>query len=348
MSGRFRVLVAGGAGLVGAAVAEQLLSESAEVIVADVLGDWGDGRTVREARVARLQRLPGATVARVDLTAGGAAAALLGRHEPAAIVNAAVFPPDGPGAAPLLAAARTLSEPPFFLHLSDGSLHGPPAVPDAPAREDEPLEPGDDPAARLHAREEELVRESGLPFTVLRLFELLAPGLPAGRFPTAALEAVLAGSEAVLPDDAPRDYLALEDAVAGILAALARRAAGETFNLASGRAVRPSDVVRLLGEKAFRPVRVRAAGPPARVPRIADVEKAWEGLRFRPRRTLDFVVQAIVADRLGSREAATTKRRPGGLPAPPPEPDPEPPRNVSRRELFGLFRGPIDRARRGK
>ena len=58
----FRVLVAGGAGLVGAAVATQLLSEGAEVAVVDSLLDEGDGRAAKEERAAALRAFPKATV----------------------------------------------------------------------------------------------------------------------------------------------------------------------------------------------------------------------------------------------------------------------------------------------
>ena len=69
----FRVLVAGGAGLVGSAVARQLLSEGAEVAVVDAMGDQGDGRAVREERARELRAFPKATVVTADLSLPGAA-----------------------------------------------------------------------------------------------------------------------------------------------------------------------------------------------------------------------------------------------------------------------------------
>ncbi|MFN7988059.1 MAG: NAD(P)-dependent oxidoreductase [Thermoanaerobaculia bacterium] len=337
----FRVLVPGGAGLVGSAVATQLLSEGAEVVVVDPLAEQGDGRAVRERRLAALRAFPKATILAADLSLPGAASELLRELRPAAVVNAALFPPGATGVEAMLEAMRG-DEPPFLVHLSDGALYGPSERPGQPATEDEPLDPGRDPLLLQRMVEEERVRSSGVPSVVLRLFGVLAPGAPPSRFPQDALEAFLDGDEVVLPSDAPRDLLHLRDAVHGILAALALRPAGRTINLGSGRWFAPSHVVRLLGEKAFRQVRVRVEGKETRPGRIASLARAGELLRFHPRTTLEKSVEEIVAARLGAPE--TTTSRPGAAPAlhPAPAPAREEPREVSRRDLFGLFRRPFD------
>lgn len=337
----FRVLVAGGAGLVGSAVATQLLSEGAEVVAVDVLSDQGDGRAVRERRLAALRAFPKATILTADLCLPGAASDVFRELRPAAVVNAALFPPGGAGVETMLEAIRG-EEPPFLVHLSDGALYGPSERPGQPATEDEPLDPGRDPLLLQRMVEEERLRASGVPNVVLRLFGVLAPGAPPSRFPQDALEAFLDGDEVVLPSDAPRDLLHLRDAVHGILAALALRPAGRTINLGGGRWYAPSHVVRLLGEKAFRQVRVRVEGKETRPGRIASLARAGELLRFRPKTTLEKAVEEIVASRLGAPETTTT--RPGAAPAlrPAPAPAREEPREVSRRDLFGLFRRPFD------
>jgi nucleoside-diphosphate-sugar epimerase len=340
----FRVLVAGGAGLVGSAVARQLLSEGAEVVVADSFGDDGDGRAVREARAAALRAFPKATVVTADFSLPGAASDVLRELRPAAVVNAALFPPGGPGVVSLLEAMGGLDQA-FLVHLSDGALYGAPAAPGRLALEEEPVDPGRDPVLLHRLVEESRLRASAVPNVILRLFGVLAPGAPANRFPQDLLEAFLDGNEVVLPSDAPRDLFHVRDAVHGILAALALRPAGKTINLGSGQGTVPSHLARLLADRAFRQVRIRVEERAMRVPRIADLSRARDVLRFHPRTSLETAAGEIVAARLGAPETSTSRPRPLA-PAPRPRKTPEPERNepkeVSRRELFGFFRRPFD------
>lgn len=338
----FRVLVAGGAGLVGSAVARQLLSEGAEVVVADAMGLDGDGRDAKEARAAALRAFPKSTFVAADLTLPGAADEIFRELSPAAVVNAALFPPGGPGVEALIEATRSHGDP-FLVHLSDGALYGPPSFPGQPAAEDEALDPGSDPLLLHRLVEEDRLRASGVPHVVLRLFPVLAPGLLPRRFPHRELEALLDGNEVVLPTDTPLDLLHVRDALHGILAALALRPSGRTINLASGTGVAPSRVVRLLAEKSFRPLRFRVAEVPFRSNRVASVARAGELLRFRPRTTLETALDEIVAARLGAPETASSRPGPPAAARPaPPSPSPEEPKEVSRRELFGFFRRPFD------
>ena len=338
----FRVLVAGGAGLVGAAVATQLLSEGAEVAVVDSLLDEGDGRAAKEERAAALRAFPKATVVTADLSLPGAASDVFRELKPGAVVNAALFPPGGSGLVPMLEAMRSHDRP-FLVHLSDAALYGAPAAPGQPALADEPVDPGRDPVLLQRVAEEASLRGSEVPNVVLRLFGLLAPGAPATRFPQDALETLLDGGEVVLPSDAPRDLLHLRDAVHGILAALALRPAGRTINLGSGRGVAPSHVVRLLAERAFRQARVRVTDRPVRPGRIASTVRAGELLRFLPRTPLESAVEEIVAARLGAPETSTSRPRPvAPRRAAPLATGREEPQEVSRRELFGFFRRPFD------
>lgn len=339
----FRVLVAGGAGLVGSAVARQLLEEGAEVAIVDALVAEGDGRSVREARLEALRSYPKANVVTADLSLPGAAAEVFREVRPGAVVNAALFPPGGPGLTAMLEAARA-HEKPFFVHLSDAALYGPPGAPGQPALEAEPIDPGRDPVLLQRMVEESRLRGSDLSWVVLRLFDLLAPGAPPTRFPQDVLESLLAGEEIVLPSDAPRDFLHLGDAVHGILAALALRPEGRTLNLGSGRGVAPSLVLHLLGDRAFRPVRFRVSGPSVRPARIADLALAGELLRFRPTTSLETSLAEIVSARLGSPQTLTSRPGPALRPvrsAPAAASAPDAPREVSRRELFGFFRGPL-------
>ncbi|MBK6405675.1 MAG: NAD-dependent epimerase/dehydratase family protein [Holophagales bacterium] len=236
----FRVLVAGGAGLVGSAVATQLLSEGAEVIVVDAMGDQGDGRAVREKRAQALRSFPKATVVTADLSLPGAASDVFRDLKPDAVVNAALFPPGGPGVVSMLEAMRS-HEKPFLVHLSDGALYGSPASPGQPALEEEAIDPGRDPVLLQRMVEESRLRGSDVPHVILRLFRILAPGAPANRFPQDALETLLDGGEVVVDSDAPQDLLHVRDAVHGILAAWpSARPDGRSTSEAAAASRRPT------------------------------------------------------------------------------------------------------------
>jgi nucleoside-diphosphate-sugar epimerase len=343
----FRVLVSGGAGLVGSAVAKQLLSEGAEVAIVDAFGEQGDGRAEREKRAEALRSFTKATLVTADLSLPGAASDVFREFRPAAVVNAAIFPPGGSGIDSLLEALRS-HEKPFLVHLSDAALYGAAAAPGQPAVEEEPIDPGRDAVLLQRMVEEARLRGSEVPNVILRIFDLLAPGAPASRFPQDALERLLDGEEVVLPSDAPRDLLHVRDAVHGILAALALRPAGRTINLGSGRGVAPSRLVQLLADRAFRQVRIRVEERETRPRRIAGLGRAGELLRFQPRTSLETAAEEIVAARLGAPETSTT--RPGPLaparrPSPPRKVEREEQKEVSRRELFGFFRRPFDGGR---
>lgn len=333
------VLVAGGAGFLGSAVARRLLGTGEGVVLLDAFDDAGDGRALKEERIAAFSRHPRAAVVRGDAADPAFLESVLAEHRPSSIVNATLLRPDGRGLGPLLESARGAGIG-VFVHLSDGRLYGPRDEAERRAREDEAPEPGDDPDLVAKAAEEKALLASGLPFVNLRVFSAVGPGGGPARFPLDALEALFGGEEIVLPDDAPRDFVHTEDVVRGILFAIARRPLGETVNLGFGLAVRPSEIVRALALRAAREARISVSGKSLRPPRIADLEKAWQKLGYSPQLGVGEIAWEIVRARLypekagrAARPADTSSRAPAELPRP-----------VSRRELFELFRKPFDAA----
>jgi nucleoside-diphosphate-sugar epimerase len=328
------VLVAGGAGLIGAAVAKALLADGNDVVAADDFGDRGDGRNVKEWRAERLSADPRAAVERVDLSDAAALADLFARHRPAAVVNAALFDPAGPGAGPLMFAARSDGTG-LFVHFSDGDLYAPGPEPERPAREEEPLDAGGDPALSAKLEEERVLRELGLPFVALRVFGVLGPMFPPGRFPVGPLEAILAGEEVVHEESGWRDVVHIDDVVRGAVLALRRRPVGKAVNLGGGLLVNPRTLIALLARETGREPRIRVTPPPGplRPRRPANLETARTELAWEPAFTVGGIVTSLVSARLGT---ATVRRRSAAA-APPREPA----RPVSRRELFGLFRRPF-------
>ena len=327
------VLVAGGAGLIGAGVSNALLEEGDGVIVADGFDEGGDGRNVKEWRAERLASDRRAAVERVDLTDAAALEELFARSRPAAVVNAALFDPAGAGAGPLMRAARTAGTG-LFVHLSDGALYAAGPEPERPAREEEPLDAGGDTGLAAKLEEERLLAEIGLPFVSLRLFEVLGPMFPPRRFPVAALDAILAGEDVHYEEAGWRDVLHLDDAVRGILLSLRRRPLGRAVNLGGGLMVNPRTLIALLAREAGKELRIRVTPPPGplRPRRPANLEAAARELGWAPAFTVGNIVESLVSARLGTpaprRRLATARSR-------------EPARPVSRRDLFGLFRRPF-------
>jgi UDP-glucose 4-epimerase len=340
-----RTLITGGCGLLGSAIAGRLLDAGEAIVVADLFEDTGDGRVVKEER-AQVLRVRGADVVRVDLSNPALLWPIFADHRPSAVVNAAVFAPDGEGLRPFVTVARAAGIG-FFVHLSDGALYGEPAEPGLLAKEDEPIPVKEDPSLRQKATEEELLRDASIPYTILRVFPLIGPAFPEWRFPGHAFESILLGDEVVLPDDEPRDFVHIDDAARSAQLALHVRAAGATVNVGSGLGARPSDILQALAVRSGRPLRFRV-DPEAHktVHRIADTTTACEVLRFVPQRDVGDAVEAIAAARLHTE---TTTSRPRGESTSPTRRDvpsaSDAPRVVSRREIFSVFRRPFGKDR---
>jgi nucleoside-diphosphate-sugar epimerase len=337
-----RVLVAGGAGFLGAAIVRQLLGAGEDVVLLDTFDDAGDGRACKEERAASVRNRERLTVARGDGTDEDFLESLLAEQRPSAVVNAMRLPLDSAGLGPLLEASRQAGVG-ILVHLSDGALYGPRDEASLRAHEDEPAEPGEDRDLLAKAAEEEALLASGLPFVILRVFAAAGPGAGPARFPSDALEALLAGREALLADDAPRDFVHPQDVARGVLFALRKRPIGEIVNLGFGLSVRPSELLSALAVRAAAECRFTVAGNAARTPRIADMEKAWQTLGFSPQFGLGEIVWDTVRARLFPAEAARAYEQPQ---VPATARASEAPKPVSRRELFGLFRRPFDAGRK--
>lgn len=337
------VLVAGGAGLLGAAIATSLLEEEVDVVLADRFDATGDGTEVKEWRAERLAKNPRARVERLDLADIDALDDLFARRRPAAVVNAALFDPSGPGAGPLFRAARAAGTG-LLLHLSDGALYAPGPRPERPAKEDEPLEAGDDPALRAKLEEERILLDLGLPAIVLRVFTVVGPMFPPRRFPVRELEAILAGEEVVFEEAGFSDFIHVEDVVRGVAAAFHRRPIGRALNLGGGLLVNPRTVLALLARDARRALRLTVTPPrgPLRPRRAANLDAAFETLGWSPGYNMGPIVTSLLSARQGTGGVRAADARVTPSHAPPREPA----RPVSRRELFGILRRPFDSGRR--
>jgi UDP-apiose/xylose synthase len=166
-------------------------------------------------------------------------------------------------------------------------------------------------------------RHHGLPFTIVRPFNVIGPrmdflpdidgaGLP--RVLAAFMSALLRGEDLLLVDGGRqrRSFIFIDDFVDGVVRILERRSAaeGEIFNLGNpANDVTIAELAALLG-RAYR-AQVPGAAPRTRVvtaeelygvgyddseERVPDIAKAEARLGFRPGTRLPEMLPAIVAD----------------------------------------------------
>lgn len=334
------VLVAGGAGLLGSAVARRLLRAGNTVIAADGFDDSGDGRGAKEERAAEIAAHPNGIVVRLDMTDPLGVESLMAAHRPDVVLNAARFDPGGAGAEALVESSLS-ARIGAFIQLSDAALYGPAPEPHKRAQEDEPVFFGEDSYLESLARTEERIRNSSLPFVIFRVFSSLGPSFPIGRFPMSELEALLSDEEIFLEAESSRDFLHVADAARAVELALEKKLSGHVINLGSGVPTSLRRVVEMLASGVGHEARIVSL-PTTSDERIADMEKLWTLLGFAPHIGIEKCVQEIATARTSSLNFAAPRFQPVSNPESsisPPSETADPARPVSRRELFDIFRG---------
>ncbi len=139
--------------------------------------------------------------------------------------------------------------------------------------------------------------------TVLRLANIYGPGLSRGTI----LADLLAQLDAVGPirvrnAGSERDYLWVDDAAAGLLAAAARQVGG-VFNLASGRTVSVRELAERVLKAAGQPDRLVESNAESFHSRISlDIADTIQKLVWRPRTSLEDGVIHLVGTFQASRD----------------------------------------------
>jgi nucleoside-diphosphate-sugar epimerase len=250
-----RVLVTGGGGFLGAAIARALAARGDTAIAFDTqfagLADRG--------LESRLVRVPG------DITDMANVAQALSAYRPDAVVHCAAIVGVLSSLASPLNVVRVNVEGSVLLfeamrlagvrrcaHLSSEEAYGP-FLSDR-IDESHPLDPVM-PYGICKAAVEQLGRSyrdlHGLEVINLRTSWVYGPGLPRERVPKTLVEAALAGRALHVASGAETaiDHTYLDDLVSGVLAALDRREHRyDAYNIASGAAATVADLVRIVGE----------------------------------------------------------------------------------------------------
>lgn len=283
MKGR-RVLVAGATGFIGAPLVARLARDGAHVVGASRSGGI-DLADVRQARA--LGRCA------VIVNAAGRTSV------PASCIDPLPFERDN------VEVTRSLLE----LARRDGAhvvqtssyVYGTPHR--LPVDESHPLAAHNPYAASKLAAEASCVehhRATGLPVTILRVFNAYGPMQRAPLLVPTIVAGIRAGVVEIADATPRRDFVHVDDVVDAFARVVAQRPAGcEAINVGSGRSTSVAELVDLAIRASRRSVAVRVAHAPrpdeiADV--VADVRKAASMLGWRPRVALASGVAALLRE----------------------------------------------------
>lgn len=231
-----RAVVTGGAGFIGSNLVDALLARGDEVVVVDDLS------TGKRDNVGAEARLVEADIRNADLGEALRGADAVFHLAAQADVPTSVRRPDFDAEVNVVGTVRVLQaagETPVVFSSTGGAIYG---ECERPAREDDPRRPLSPYGAAKLAGEEYLAawnRLHGTQHTVLRFGNVYGPRQEAGLeggVVAIFLEAMADGRETAIFGDGEqvRDFVHVDDVVAGLLAAVAN---GGVFNIGSGEAV---------------------------------------------------------------------------------------------------------------
>jgi GDP-4-dehydro-6-deoxy-D-mannose reductase len=311
-----RVLVTGVSGFVGGHLAEHLIAAGDLVVGLSASGRWPE-ELVNLSRVVRIERCD---LTKIDT---GDLAALISRKRPEAIYHlaaqanpqASMTDPRGTwalnlgGTLNLLEAVKAsgLDPGPRVILVSSGVCYGNPAPEHLPVTEDCPLRPNNPYSASKGAADLLGIQHflaHGTDVVMVRPFNHAGPR-QSPSYVLSALARQVAEVETghklrveVGNLDVVRDFTDVRDVVRGYRLLAERGAAGEVYNLGSGRGTRLADALETLTTQAQTPItvfvdpaRVRPVDQPLLV---ADPSKLRAATGWEPR----FPIAQTLADML--------------------------------------------------
>ena len=281
-----RVLVTGGLGFIGSRLCAALLEQGVDVrIVDDLSGHYAEstGQAAAAALAARGAEVTIACAEAAHLTGVDAVihlAALPGvrtRRSPSAFHETNV------GLTERLVRAASAAGVRFVL-VSSSSVYG--NAHELPTPEQTPAAPLN-PYAASKVAAEDVVREHGADAVIVRPFSVYGPGQRPEMAFARWIDSLGAGR--ALPWHAApgsaRDFTYVDDAVAGILAALRRGRAGEAYNVSGWRSVGLRAALDVLEEAFGRPAPLATTPGSAAEARVTHGcgRKAAAELGYEPR-----------------------------------------------------------------
>lgn len=292
---RMQVLVTGGAGFVGSRLVIGLVEAGHRVTVLDNLSATGSWRLLGAVERA-IETHHGDVRIEDDLARLPARAWDRVYHLAASFANArSIAHPLLDEATNVLGTLHVLRHARergcgLFVYTGSSSSYGD-VTP--PFLEDGAMAPGT-PYARTKLAGEDLVRRSGLPSTVFRLFNVYGPGDVPGPWRNAIPKMIAAlhetaGRITLFGEDATRDFTYVDDVVRVL--ADAPRMAGRTVNVATGTATSVRSVAetlaRLMDTSRDRIVVGERRSWDRVVHRVADVSRLREALGWTPSTPLE-------------------------------------------------------------
>ena len=308
------VLITGGAGFIGSHLAERLLAATEHsLVLLDNFNDYYDPR-LKQANVASVMENPRVTIVPGDFRDAASTARLFREHGVRQVIHLGAFPgvpfsvqhpqwyieTNVGGTLSLLEAAR---EHPVerFLFASSSTVYGRGAA--APFVEDAPLGIPLSPygASKRAAEILGLTYHGlhGVPFTVLRLFNVYGPRLRPELALAVFARAILDERPLPLFGDGStlRDFTHIDDICSGILAAMsAGGVAGECLNLGHDHPIEIRYLIQLIEQAAGKKARIEHH--PARAEDMplthADLTKSRRLLGYQPQVPIERGVEEYV------------------------------------------------------
>jgi nucleoside-diphosphate-sugar epimerase len=289
-----RVVVTGAAGFIGSHVAEGLVAAGHEVLGIDAFTDYY-ARSLKEANLAEIERLPAFTFHEIDLRDGDLAPVLRGAD---VVINEAAMPGLGgwdtfPGyescnvaAVHRLVQASRRAGVARLVQISTSSVYGSHAVGD----ESQPTCPISPYGVTKLAAEHLVmahVRSCGLPALVLRYFSVYGPRQrPDMAFRIFAARLAQGRPIDVFGDGAQsRSITAVDDCVRGTIAAMGAGRVGQAYNIGGGETVDVDRALAILADElGVTPiVRHHPARPGDQRRTEADCTRARHDFGYEPR-----------------------------------------------------------------